>query len=150
MTADLLTRAATLIRERAQAAEHGRWKLWGMSVMADPAGTSNVDDAILVAASVSTPSTSSRRLHTGNAEHIASWHPAVALAVADWLDEAGSTWDSAFDEHWLNTARAWDKNNNAPMTSEVRAHFRSTAAEFADGRSRAALAVARAYLSEGA
>jgi hypothetical protein len=23
-----------------------------------------------------------------DAEHIASWHPAVALAVADWLDQA--------------------------------------------------------------
>ena len=24
--------------------------------------------------------------NAANAEHIASWHPAVALAVADWLD----------------------------------------------------------------
>jgi hypothetical protein len=25
--------------------------------------------------------------NTADAEHIASWHPAVALAVADWLDD---------------------------------------------------------------
>lgn len=27
-----------------------------------------------------------------NAEHIASWHPAVALAVADWLEEEADAW----------------------------------------------------------
>lgn len=29
-----------------------------------------------------------------DAEHIASWHPAVALAVADWLDRVASMWDT--------------------------------------------------------
>jgi hypothetical protein len=27
------------------------------------------------------------RLRTATASHIASWHPAVAFAVADWLEE---------------------------------------------------------------
>lgn len=114
-------KAAALMRERAEKAEPGRWKLWGMSVLADPKGTSDVEDGIPVAVAA-TPSTSSRRLHTGNAEHIASWHPAVALAVADWLDA---------------TARELDSLGDPDLTGHP-----------LDGRRTAALAVARAYLGD--
>ena len=89
MSADTLTRAAAEMRRCAEMAEPGRWKLWGMTVMADPKGTSSVDDAIKVA-HTSTPSTTGLLLHTGNAQHIASWHPAVALAMADLLDNEAS------------------------------------------------------------
>lgn len=85
MSAETLRRAAAAMRRNANVAEPGRWKLWGMTVMADPKGTSNVDDGIEVAYA-KTPSTTDRLLHTGNAKHVASWHPAVALAVADLLD----------------------------------------------------------------
>jgi hypothetical protein len=63
-----------------------------MQVMADTSGTSNVDLATPVA-NCFTPSTTDRLLHTGNASHIASWHPVVALAVADLLDEAAEMHD---------------------------------------------------------
>ena len=38
-----------VIRARADAATSGPWKLWGMSVLADPVGDSNLDTAIHVA-----------------------------------------------------------------------------------------------------
>lgn len=31
-----------------------------------------------------------------DAEHIASWHPAVALAVADWLDRLAGAYDFTY------------------------------------------------------
>jgi len=33
-----------------------------------------------------------------DAEHIASWHPAVALAVADWLDRSAETYERLEDD----------------------------------------------------
>lgn len=81
MSADLLRRAAASMRERANSATPGVWKLWGMSVYADQDGTSDLDTAVHIA-----DTTHEAGLRTFNAAHIASWHPAVALAVADWLD----------------------------------------------------------------
>ena len=127
MSAELLREAAALMRERAEAAEPGRWKTWGMTVMADPEGTSNVDDAICVAGAY-TPSTSERRLHTGNANHIASWHPAVALAVADLLDDAAENLD--LQAPGGDLGKQWD----------MRVHIAGDKA----------LAVARAYLGRDA
>jgi hypothetical protein len=116
MSAEVLREAAALMRERAEKAEQGRWKLWGMTVMADPTGTSNVDDGIDVA-QASTPSWCERGPRTWNAEHIASWHPAVALAVADWLASVAERQIDAHDtgailggtdwEHALAVARAY-------------------------------------------
>lgn len=42
-----------------------------------------------------------RRLWTSQsrAEHIAAWHPAVALAVADWLDETARELDEVTAFH---------------------------------------------------
>lgn len=37
------------IRARVDKATPGPWKLWAMSVMADPVGNSNFDDALLIA-----------------------------------------------------------------------------------------------------
>jgi hypothetical protein len=56
--------------------------------------------------------------HRFDAEHIASWHPAVALAVADWLDLIAN-WRGPDGE------RRWDQSDSCDF---------------------AALAVARAYL----
>lgn len=62
----------------ARAVTQGAWKLWGMDVMADPNGTSNYNTAVFVA-----------RTHhhagllTHNAQHIATWDPARALAEVD-------------------------------------------------------------------
>lgn len=87
--AETLRRAAVEMREAAQKAEQGRWKLWGMTVMADPTGTSNVGDAIEVARP-STPSWCDRVPRTWNGSYICGMDPAVALAVADWLDVVAS------------------------------------------------------------
>jgi len=77
VSADILRRAAALMRERAEAAQSGAWEVscedrglmpeWG--IYSTDAG----HDFALVE-------------DEGNAAHIASWHPTVALAVADWLD----------------------------------------------------------------
>lgn len=69
MSADVLRKAAALMRERAEAATGGPWLAYGHTV--EGAGTVYFDK---------------HSLH-GDADHIASWHPAVALAVADWLDD---------------------------------------------------------------
>lgn len=63
-------------RALAEAATQGRWKLWGMAVMADQDGTSNVDTALPVACTEDV-----RALRTWNAEHIAANDPAHVLAV---------------------------------------------------------------------
>ena len=98
MSADVLRKAAALMRERAEAAGPN-----------DPWFTSD-DDA-------NTPE---------DAEHIASWHPAVALAVADWLDATAVRVEAARE----------------PKDGGARNHgWRG---------SRQALAVARAYLGSDA
>ena len=76
MSAETLRRAASLMRERAEAATPTEWD-WCLTgpffVVAenDPRG----DEAFVA----SVPS-------KADAAHIASWQPAVAIAVADWLD----------------------------------------------------------------
>jgi hypothetical protein len=74
---ETLREAARLMRERAQAAQAiadviGDW--WSDEGLRDAfaAVTGDVDVPMTGAAE--------------DAAHIASWHPAVALAVADWLD----------------------------------------------------------------
>lgn len=77
MSADLLRRAAALIRDRAEAASPSPWKqacAWRKGV--------EFGDG---------PETKLAPVHWGkaraaNTEHIASWHPDIALAVARWLD----------------------------------------------------------------
>jgi len=117
MSAETLRRAAALMRERARRAERavgagGGWvATWDHSVAAsDGAQIADCFDSGLTTA------------------HIASWHPTVALAVADWLDAAYAAWH--FEETSLGAAsvRAMSGNANDPDPH--------------------ALAVARAYLGE--
>lgn len=58
-----------------------------------------------------------------NARHIAGWHPAVALAVADWLnsflagqlDETAISWRLGSEAwHALDVARAYLNQKEAP------------------------------------
>lgn len=107
MSAETLRRAAALMRERAEAA--GRdWNadcepgdslhLWVTDYdPSDPTGQ-----------------TAMQRLVGGAdapwSEHIASWHPAVALAVADWLEYVADQGDRAAINHRaraLAVARAY-------------------------------------------
>ena len=84
--ADLLRRAAALMRERAEAVPAGPWF-----------ETERLSD-VLGAVSV-TP-----RL---DAEHIASWHPAAGLAAADLLDQHARVQEFAAERGYeLNAERA--------------------------------------------
>ena len=88
MSAELLREAAALMRERAEAEPATGWfkcdfndgehrPLWGVANDAFFNPPADEDEPWLAI-----------EVHTGTeatAEHIASWHPAVALAVAVWL-----------------------------------------------------------------
>lgn len=95
MSTEILREAAGLMRERAEAAmadlPEQRWKP-GPTIDPDNHGwfvASDIPEADW--------DTTVARLpydydgHT--ATHIASWHPAVALAVADWLGECARLWE---------------------------------------------------------
>ena len=100
MTAALLREAAALMRERAEAEPATGWvkcdfndgdhrPLWGVANDAffNPPADEDVPWLAI-------------EVHTGTeatAEHIASWHPAVALAVADWLDDEANTGEQLRD-----------------------------------------------------
>lgn len=83
MSAEVLRRAASLMRERAEAARAGRWFQEGDEVRAN----------WTLVRQVATCHGSIDIGNVANAAHIASWHPAVALAVADWLDAVAAV-------HW--------------------------------------------------
>jgi hypothetical protein len=109
MSADLLRQAAALMRERATKA---------MASLSD-----NVPEWHSVRALMGEGKTE------GDAEHIASWRPAVALAVAKAMDDVAHAWEIAdeADDGWV-----YDADDN---------HYRFE--ETVDG---GWLAVARAYL----
>ena len=98
MSAETLRRAASLMRQRAEAATEGPWRSQrgpGESVVAATEG---------IAQMTSLRPREDRR-------HIASWHPAVALAVADWLDVQAERVEVGFcgkvGEQALTVARAY-------------------------------------------
>ena len=120
MSAELLREAAKEIRERAQAATPGPWSHWHMPAdgrleVFVPNGT--MDTETILEFKDHMDCEECIRPTEPDAYHITSWHPAVALAVADWLDfEAACTdraarqfpsdqWDA--DERALNVARAY-------------------------------------------
>ncbi len=71
---EMLREAAELMRQRAKAASEGPWSAY--------------TDGLVWANRLGDPVSASTEPE--DAEHIASWHPAVALAVADWLDAAAN------------------------------------------------------------
>jgi len=138
MIGETLRRAAALMRERAGAVRPSPWWVhytdpdmvwWGdqervRDLDANPSATdaeieetwNHAGDLVTVPGDPALPST------TALAEHIASWHPAVALAVADMLEAVAAYRD--FNERLLAV-------DDAEVFCE-----------------REALAVARAYLGE--
>lgn len=93
--AQVIRRAAAVMRERAEAVIHVfPWRAEGRDVTAtqDYDGMDPDWDMGVVLA---------RCTRQDEAEHIASWHPLVAAAVADWLERAAD--DDAEDmqcDHW--------------------------------------------------
>jgi hypothetical protein len=75
--AETLRSAATLMRQRADKAPSGPWRVEAGHLGGMPEYVMSADDGGAVAESWREP---------GAAAHCASWHPLVALAVADWLE----------------------------------------------------------------
>lgn len=95
-----LRTTALEIRHLAEKASQGRWKLWGMQVMADTLGDSNVDHCELVA-NARTPKADLPDIRTWNASHIARWDPTTALTVAamlEWVADAREAIDAVSGE----------------------------------------------------
>ena len=118
MSAEALRRAAALIRERAEAATPAPWlaftaKKGGGYVHGVTTGLDEDYESDLFVGST-----------RGDAIHIASWHPAVALAVAEWLDAEAENPDPC--------------HASTPADCYVR-----------DCSTHRALTVARAYLRDG-
>jgi len=109
MNNDLLHHTAALIRERAQAATPGPWTLWDRGVGWEIPELPDVHDGTTFT--------------QADATHIASWHPDVALAVADLLDE---------------------------VAEDIAGAFSPNAYAEANEYARRALTVARAYLADPA
>jgi hypothetical protein len=80
------------IKGRLGAITPGAWKVWGMAVMADPVGNSNVDDAHMIAVT----SDPHRGLRTFNADFIASAPSTVARLTAA-LESALEACDRVID-----------------------------------------------------
>jgi hypothetical protein len=98
------------IKAQLSAITPGAWKVWGMGVMADPVGNSNVDDAHMIAVT----SDPHRGLRTFNADFIASAPSTVArltaavesvLAECDYLDTLADG-----DKHYAKSFRAAIEN----------------------------------------
>ena len=94
MSAETLRRAAALMRERAEAAESMLASPWSVGAWGESGGGAR--DGYSIGYATDNPlaglvATCADYVPLDAADHIASWHPAVALAVADWLDaEAGA------------------------------------------------------------
>lgn len=78
-TPETIRRAAALMRQRADAATPGPWA---------PGGPHIHPWELVVDHQLPLVEFTSDEHGRANAAHVASWHPAVALAVADWLEVA--------------------------------------------------------------
>jgi hypothetical protein len=132
--ADTIRRAAALMRERAEKATPSPWRDSAVdgnryaALVSDvmpagrkPGGGWDVTEGYggyLIGESV----------QSQDRQHIASWHPAVALAIAAWLDEAAAR----EDEH-QEYAAAEGMTDDGPVPGD---------------EAHAALTFARAYLGE--
>jgi hypothetical protein len=121
MSADLRRRAAALMRERAEAAT----KVWGVSewraVHAETPYVDGMRTSDLDRRHIATDDEHGSILLTSPwdegqiVNHAASWHPAVALAVADWLDvmaDEAAVLDR-LDEHLRLAVSSWSAHNPA-------------------------------------
>lgn len=102
---EVLRRAATLMRERAAAAVPGPWRI-DNEIHAEAIYSANGTDVVSGGRWGGEASVFN---DTADAIHIASWHPAVALAVADWLDRSAQCWGATeyLDHQALTVASAY-------------------------------------------
>jgi len=99
--AETLRTAAGLIREKAEAVPQGAWK--GRPWEAEECGDGGGNCLCIVSQGERKPYLEPQippiqyvcdAESEQHAAHIASWHPAVALAVADWLEAAAALIDA--------------------------------------------------------
>ena len=146
MSADILREAAALMRSRAGSVEAAAvptpWRAlprldsenfgW---VVASGVVDADYDNTVAVC---------SFDFEGGTSQHIASWHPTVALAVADWLEAEAGAMD-AMDIFTAATATETHSFNVRGAAISVSTDVRGGLQLRAD-TSSPALIVARAYL----
>jgi len=91
MSADYLRETAALIRQRVTAATPGPWEAVVLGSEGYDVRAANPDDPkrrIRIAKC----GWEKWEVDRGNAEHVAAWHPSVALSVADLFDKMAWTW----------------------------------------------------------
>ena len=87
--AETLRRAAALMRERASGCQPRRWHWEALGEKRYPQRVSSDGNVALIAECYIDP------VHRPyEAEHIASWHPLAALAVAEWLETEAGGYDA--------------------------------------------------------
>lgn len=96
--AEAVQAAAAVMRERAEAATVAPWH-----VTRDPLGchVENGDGRGRIAMKVGADRIGPNACLVADAEHIASWHPDVALAVAGWLEHVAA-------RGWMGTREQGD------------------------------------------
>ena len=99
--AETIRRAATLMRERAEAASQGPWKSW-LEGRDHEGGDSFIQTTGRWDLTIGYESAAGDhgwvKQWDADQDYIASWHPIVALAVADWLDGAAEDARDAFQQ----------------------------------------------------
>ena len=114
--ADTLREAATLIRERANAATPGPWHVCDEPEWSEEDGRGVCGPAHEPIARLAEDwyePDPGEPTAENDADHIASWHPAVALAVADWLEQmarakVGTSYgDLPFEDSAYEVARTY-------------------------------------------
>ncbi|MFE4229153.1 hypothetical protein ACFRJ8_14840 [Arthrobacter sp. NPDC056886] len=112
------------IQRRADKATAGPWKLWGMDVMSDPVGNSDLDDALLIA-NTADPD---RGLRTWNANFIAHARADVPYLLAlvreqaAKLEAVGKVADDLAIDSFHETAC---KPDSADVKLEAASHIRA-------------------------
>jgi hypothetical protein len=132
---ETLRAAATLMRERTELVPEGPWQSRLACVW------SGWDEVVLLDGEDGTGGADTDKV----AAYIASWHPVVALAVADWLD--GEAVVLGETEPFVEMVNAVVTHGSGVETLlQLGRNADGSIAMHAD-TSQAALAVARAYLS---
>lgn len=102
--AETMRRAAALMRERAKAATPGPWRpvagIWGTETFAAVIGSEGVPEDAGTWLMATGRGAASQE---ADADHASSWHPLVALPVAEWLDEVADDRHACLDA-WVERA----------------------------------------------
>ena len=101
--AALLREAAALMRDRAAAATPGRWR--EMHLGSEGCIVLN-DGRLRDRKRVAMFGAKEWKADHADAEYVAGMQPAVALAVADWLDVAATCGCEEGDDHWQDKSAA--------------------------------------------